>query len=65
MGELLLTREGYSSYFGAPKELKVRLGDDVVVKCSASSSEEPTYLWSKEVREPPSTGTPSHFHSPF
>ncbi|XP_040020488.2 cell surface glycoprotein MUC18 [Gasterosteus aculeatus] len=48
MGELLLTREGYSSYFGAPKELKVRLGDDVVVKCSASSSEEPTYLWSKE-----------------
>ncbi|KAL6109781.1 uncharacterized protein ACO6RY_12838 [Pungitius sinensis] len=48
MGELSLTREGFSSYFGAPAELKVRLGDDVVVRCAASASEEPTYLWSKE-----------------
>ncbi|XP_053183934.1 carcinoembryonic antigen-related cell adhesion molecule 18 [Scomber japonicus] len=48
MGELSLTREGYSSYLGVPQELKVRAGDDVVVKCSASSSEEPSYSWQKE-----------------
>ncbi|KAM8869357.1 cell surface glycoprotein MUC18 [Spinachia spinachia] len=48
MGELSLTRKGYSSYFGAPAELKVRPGDDLVLSCSASSSEEPTYLWNKE-----------------
>lgn len=52
MGELSLTREGYSSYLGVPQELKVRAGDDVVVKCSASSSEEPSYYWQKEVRKP-------------
>uniref|UniRef100_A0A1A7WXF1 Ig-like domain-containing protein n=1 Tax=Iconisemion striatum TaxID=60296 RepID=A0A1A7WXF1_9TELE len=43
-----LTREGYSSYLGLPNVLRVRLGDDVVLKCSASSSEEPNYSWQKE-----------------
>lgn len=52
MGELSLSREGYTSYLGVPQELKVRLGDDVVVKCSASSSEEPSYYWNKDVRKP-------------
>lgn len=52
MGELSLSREGYTGYLGTPHELKVRLGDDVVVKCSASSSEEPSYFWYKEVRKP-------------
>ncbi|XP_069559958.1 advanced glycosylation end product-specific receptor [Brachyistius frenatus] len=48
MGELSLIREGYNRYLGIPQNLKVRLGDDVVVKCSASSSEEPSYYWYKE-----------------
>ncbi|XP_022619995.1 uncharacterized protein LOC111235749 [Seriola dumerili] len=48
MGELLLSREGYTSYLGVPQELKVQPGDDVVLKCSASSSEEPSYFWHKE-----------------
>ncbi|XP_070767816.1 B-cell receptor CD22 [Enoplosus armatus] len=48
MQELSLSREGYTSYLGLPQELKVRLGDDVVVKCSASSSEEPSYFWEKD-----------------
>lgn len=51
MGELSLSREGYSSYLGIPQELKVRLGDEVVLKCSASSSEEPSYFWNKNVRK--------------
>lgn len=50
MGELSLSREGYTNYLGNPEELRVRVGDDVVVKCSASSSEEPSYLWQKRVR---------------
>ncbi|XP_061573212.1 uncharacterized protein si:ch211-79k12.1 [Cololabis saira] len=40
--------EGYSAYLGTPREMKVRLGDDVTVKCSASSSDEPSYFWQKE-----------------
>ncbi|KAF3839360.1 hypothetical protein F7725_018077 [Dissostichus mawsoni] len=48
MGELLLTRAGFTSYLGVSTELKVRLGDEVVLKCSAGSSEEPTYYWSKD-----------------
>ncbi|MEQ2171527.1 hypothetical protein GOODEAATRI_011662 [Goodea atripinnis] len=40
--------EGYTSYLGVPQDLKVRLGDDVELKCSASSSEEPSYYWQKE-----------------
>ncbi|XP_056299966.1 uncharacterized protein si:ch211-79k12.1 [Pseudoliparis swirei] len=49
MRELSLTREGYtSSYLGVPQELKVRLGDDVALVCSASSSEEPNYFWSRD-----------------
>ncbi|XP_024122636.1 uncharacterized protein si:ch211-79k12.1 [Oryzias melastigma] len=43
-----LTMEGYSRYMEAPQEVKVRVGADVVVKCSASSSEEPSYFWQKE-----------------
>ncbi|XP_030013520.1 carcinoembryonic antigen-related cell adhesion molecule 18 [Sphaeramia orbicularis] len=48
MGELSLSREGYTSYLSVPEELRVRAGDDVVVNCSASSSEEPSYYWQKE-----------------
>ncbi|KAM9852563.1 hemicentin-2 [Aulostomus maculatus] len=48
MGELTLSREGYRSYLGIPQELKVQLGENVVVQCSASSSEEPQYYWQKE-----------------
>ncbi|KAJ4922777.1 hypothetical protein JOQ06_022764 [Pogonophryne albipinna] len=48
MGELLLTRAGFTSYLGVSTKLKVRLGDEVVLKCSAGSSEEPTYYWSKD-----------------
>ncbi|XP_054478083.1 hemicentin-1 isoform X2 [Anoplopoma fimbria] len=48
LGYVSLTREGYTSYFDAPKELKVQLGEDVVVKCSTRSSEKPTYLWNKD-----------------
>ncbi|KAG8009918.1 hypothetical protein GBF38_013996 [Nibea albiflora] len=47
MGELSVSREGFTSYLGVPQDLKVRVGDDVVLKCSASSSEEPSYLWNK------------------
>ncbi|XP_037532783.1 uncharacterized protein si:ch211-79k12.1 [Nematolebias whitei] len=46
--EPLLYMEGYSRYLSAPEQLKVRPGDDVVVKCSAGSSEEPNYYWTKE-----------------
>ncbi|TNN89164.1 Cell surface glycoprotein MUC18 [Liparis tanakae] len=48
MRELSLTREGYRSYLGVPQELKVRLGDDVVLECDASSSEEPDFSWSRD-----------------
>ncbi|CAJ1062679.1 uncharacterized protein si:ch211-79k12.1 [Xyrichtys novacula] len=48
MGELSLSRVGYSSFFGMSEELKVQLGDDVAVQCSASSSEEPKYFWNKD-----------------
>ncbi|XP_029361161.1 uncharacterized protein LOC115045551 [Echeneis naucrates] len=48
MRELFLSREGYTSYLGIPQELKVQSGEDVVLKCSASSSEEPSYFWQKE-----------------
>lgn len=47
-----LTMEGYSRYMEVPQDVKVRVGADVVVKCSASSSEEPSYFWQKEVRAP-------------
>lgn len=50
MAELSLSREGYTSYMGISKDLRVRQGDDVVLECSASSSEEPKYFWFKEVR---------------
>lgn len=52
MAEVSLSREGYTSYLGVPEELKVQPGEDVVLKCSASSSEEPSYFWHKEVRKP-------------
>ncbi|KAM7421227.1 hypothetical protein PAMA_015397 [Pampus argenteus] len=48
MGDLSVTREGYTSYLDVSQELKVRAGDDVVMKCSASSSEKPRYYWQKE-----------------
>ncbi|XP_034466049.1 uncharacterized protein si:ch211-79k12.1 [Hippoglossus hippoglossus] len=48
MGEVSLTREGYTRYLGVPKDLKVQLRDDVVLKCSASSSEELSYFWHKK-----------------
>ncbi|XP_049901718.1 uncharacterized protein si:ch211-79k12.1 [Epinephelus moara] len=43
-----LSREGYTSYLSVPEDLKVRLGDDVVVKCSTLSSEEPNYFWNRD-----------------
>ncbi|XP_042345969.1 hemicentin-2 [Plectropomus leopardus] len=46
--ELSLSVQGYTSYLGVPQELRVRVGDDVVVTCSTSASEEPSYLWSKD-----------------
>ncbi|XP_038163009.1 uncharacterized protein si:ch211-79k12.1 [Cyprinodon tularosa] len=48
MRELSVYMEGYSKYLGLPEDLKVRNGDDVELKCSASSSEEPNYYWQKE-----------------
>nr|XP_046254696.1 neural cell adhesion molecule 2 [Scatophagus argus] len=48
MGQLLLSREGFTSYLGVPEELKVRAGEDVVLTCSASSSEQPNYSWNKK-----------------
>ncbi|GAA6220365.1 uncharacterized protein LOC108898440 [Lates japonicus] len=48
MGDLSLTREGYTSYLGVPQELKVQPGEDVVLKCAASSSDELSYFWHKE-----------------
>lgn len=50
MSDLTLSKEGYTKYLGIPKELSVRTGDDVVLTCSARSSEEPSYFWNKEVR---------------
>lgn len=50
MSDLTLSKEGYTKYLGIPKELSVRPGDDVVLTCSARSSEEPSYFWNKEVR---------------
>ncbi|XP_056879199.1 uncharacterized protein si:ch211-79k12.1 isoform X8 [Takifugu flavidus] len=47
MGQLSMTREGYSRYLGLSEELKVRSGDDVVLKCSTSASETSIYTWSK------------------
>ncbi|XP_077383733.1 uncharacterized protein LOC144022638 isoform X2 [Festucalex cinctus] len=48
LGDVHLSREGFSSFLGLPQELRVRQGDDVALKCSASSSEEPNYCWYKE-----------------
>ncbi|XP_053289062.1 uncharacterized protein si:ch211-79k12.1 [Pleuronectes platessa] len=48
MGDLSVTREGYTRYLGIPKDLKVQPRDDVVLKCSASSSEELSYFWHKK-----------------
>ncbi|XP_061631738.1 uncharacterized protein si:ch211-79k12.1 isoform X1 [Phyllopteryx taeniolatus] len=48
LGEVHLSREGFSNFIGLPQELRVQRGDDVVLKCSASSSEEPDYCWYKE-----------------
>ncbi|TWW53453.1 hypothetical protein D4764_0047510 [Takifugu flavidus] len=52
MGQLSMTREGYSRYLGLSEELKVRSGDDVVLKCSTSASETSIYTWSKNVSLP-------------
>lgn len=50
MGQLSVTREGYTRYLGLSEDLKVRAGDDVVLKCSATASEPPNYTWQKNVR---------------
>lgn len=66
MAEVSLSREGYTSYLGVPQDLKVQQGDDVVLKCSASSSEEPSYFWYREVRTPRECAVSSlHFTSLF
>ncbi|XP_077454414.1 B-cell receptor CD22 isoform X2 [Stigmatopora argus] len=46
--DVYLSREGSISFLGLSHELRVRQGDDVVLKCSATSSEEPNYYWYKE-----------------
>ncbi|XP_077577927.1 B-cell receptor CD22 [Stigmatopora nigra] len=46
--DMYLSREGSISLLGLSQELRVRQGDDVVLKCSATSSEEPNFYWSKE-----------------
>ncbi|XP_061676348.1 uncharacterized protein si:ch211-79k12.1 isoform X2 [Syngnathoides biaculeatus] len=48
LGEVYLSREGLSNFLGLPGELRVLEGDDVVLQCSSSSSEEPNYCWYKE-----------------
>ncbi|XP_029928778.1 uncharacterized protein LOC115374146 [Myripristis murdjan] len=48
MGEPLLYRSGLSRYLGSVQDLKVSLGEDVTVDCSASSSQKPEYFWQKE-----------------
>ncbi|XP_034029924.1 uncharacterized protein si:ch211-79k12.1 isoform X2 [Thalassophryne amazonica] len=48
MAEPTLTMKGYSRYLGVPEDLKVRQGNDVVLQCSSSSSEEPNYFWQRK-----------------
>ncbi|XP_051921242.1 hemicentin-2-like [Hippocampus zosterae] len=48
LGQVYLSREGYSSFLGLSQEIRVQKGDDVTLKCSASCSEEPDYRWYKE-----------------
>lgn len=48
LGEVSVSRAGYTRYLDLSQELRVHPGDDVVLKCSASSSEEPNYFWQKE-----------------
>lgn len=43
-----LFRNGYNRYFNFPQTLSVRAGSDVVVTCSAQSSEKPNIFWFKE-----------------
>ncbi|XP_077432473.1 hepatic and glial cell adhesion molecule isoform X2 [Vanacampus margaritifer] len=47
LGDVRLSREG-SSFLHLSEELRVRQGDDVALKCSSTSSEEPNYCWYKE-----------------
>uniref|UniRef100_A0A3Q3JV87 Ig-like domain-containing protein n=1 Tax=Monopterus albus TaxID=43700 RepID=A0A3Q3JV87_MONAL len=49
LGEVSVSRAGYTRYLDLSQELRVHPGDDVVLKCSASSSEEPNYFWQKEL----------------
>lgn len=42
------SKAGISRYVGFPHTLSVRAGDDVVVNCSSTSSEEPSISWYKE-----------------
>lgn len=62
MGELSLTREGYTSFLGVSQELKVRVGDDVVLNCSASSSDELSFSWNKNVRKPQECAQQHYLH---
>ncbi|XP_068180831.1 peroxidasin homolog isoform X2 [Antennarius striatus] len=48
MGQVSVTREGFTSYLGLPRDLRVLSGEDVVLQCFASSSEDPTYSWYRE-----------------
>ncbi|XP_061802555.1 uncharacterized protein [Nerophis lumbriciformis] len=43
-----LFRVGLGRLFSLQQQIKVRRGDDVALKCYASSSEEPTYYWFRE-----------------
>ncbi|XP_068616511.1 immunoglobulin superfamily DCC subclass member 4 [Brachionichthys hirsutus] len=48
MGQLIVTREGFTNYLGLPQDLRVRSGDDVVLQCFVSSSEDAVYYWNRE-----------------
>ncbi|XP_057690146.1 uncharacterized protein si:ch211-79k12.1 [Corythoichthys intestinalis] len=48
LGDVQLSREGSISFLGLSQELRVRQGDDIMLKCSATASEEPNYFWYKE-----------------
>nr|XP_057910090.1 uncharacterized protein si:ch211-79k12.1 isoform X2 [Doryrhamphus excisus] len=46
--DVQLSRVGLASLLALPQQLKVRRGDDVMLNCYASSSEEATYYWFRE-----------------
>ncbi|KAM6967595.1 vascular endothelial growth factor receptor 2 [Aplochiton taeniatus] len=48
MRKLSVYRPGFSRYLSSVEDLKVPLGANVELECSAASSEDPQYFWQKE-----------------